>query len=294
MTIAAGAGYTVGAPASASGTITDNDVAPSISAAVVDGSGSETSSDPITFTVTRSGSTTGTTTVNLTWTGTATRITDYAVAVAGANVTLSADYLTLTFQPGGTTATLTLTPVDDAVVEGSESVTMTIAAGTGYTVGAPASAAGTIADNDTPSITIGDAQIVEGNNKNSNVLVTVALSAPSSTTVTVAFATAAAGTGLGFATAGTDYVAQTGTLTFSPGQVTATISIVIIGDRTRGEGNETFFVNLSAPNGATIGDGQAIVQITDDDGAVRAGATGSNPTASTLDASTARSVLTTA
>ena len=44
--------------------------------------------------------------------------TDYTVAVSGTGVTLSADSLTLTFAAGATTATLTLTPVDDAAVEG--------------------------------------------------------------------------------------------------------------------------------------------------------------------------------
>jgi hypothetical protein len=290
MTIAAGSGYTVGTPSSASGTIADNDVAPTVSVATTDGSGSETPGDPITFTLTRSGNTAGTTAVNLTWSGTATLTTDYTLAVS-AGATLSANNLTLTFAAGTTTVTVTITPVDDAVVEASETVTMTIGSGTGYTVGSPSSASGTIADNDTASLAISDGSGLEGDKNTSTIVLTVTMSAPSATTVTVAFATAAAGTGLGFATAGTDYVAQFGTLTFSPGQTTATISIVINGDRTRGEGNETFVVNLSGPSGATIADGQAVVQITDDDGAVRAGATGSNPTPSTLDASTARFVL---
>jgi hypothetical protein len=290
MTIAAGSGYTAGSPSSAAGTIADNDVAPTVSVATTDGSGSETPGDPITFTLTRSGNTAGTTAANLTWSGTATLTTDYTVAVS-AGATLSANNLTLTFAAGTATVTVTITPVDDAVVEPSETVTMTIGSGTGYTVGSPSSASGTIADNDTASLAIGDNSGLEGDKNTSTIVLTVTMSAPSATTVTVAFATAAAGTGLGFATAGTDYIAQSGTLTFSPGQTTATISIVINGDRTRGEGNETFFVNLSGPNGATIADGQAIVQITDDDGAVRAGATGTNPTPSTLDASTARFVL---
>src|SRR4029453_6469125 len=114
----------------ASVTSGENDFPPSISAAVTDASGSETPGDPIVFTVTRAGTTTGTTTGNLTWTGTATLTTDYAGAVSGTGVTISTNRLTLTFAAGATTATLTITPVTDNAVEGTESGTTTIAAGT--------------------------------------------------------------------------------------------------------------------------------------------------------------------
>jgi hypothetical protein len=206
MTIAAGSGYTVGTPSSASGTIADNDSAPSLSAAVTDGAGSEPA-DPIVFTVTRALNTGGTTAVTLTWGGTAALTTDYTVAVSGAGVTLSLNSLTLTFAAGATTATLTITPVNDSIVEPNETVTMTIAAGSGYTVGTPSSASGTIADNDTASLTIGDALQLEGDIKTSTVLVTVTMSAVSATAVTVSYST-----GNGTATAGSDYVAQSGIL----------------------------------------------------------------------------------
>jgi hypothetical protein len=289
LTIGSGISYTVGTPSSASGTILDNDsapVLPTISTAVTDGAGAEAATDPIVFTVTRAGSTTGTTTVNLTWTGTAALTTDYTVAVAGTGVTLSSNRLTLTFAAGATTATLTVTPVNDAIAEGSESVTMTIASGTGYTVGTPPSATASIADNDATALSIADASRLEGNNGTSTVLVTVTLSAASAGTVTVTYST-----GGGSATAGTDYVSTSGTLTFSPGETSRTISVVIRGDRTRGEGNETFLITLTSPSGATLADGQAVVTILDDDGATRAGAIGSNGDTATLDAVTARAVL---
>src|SRR4029078_10734297 len=146
MTILPNAAYTIGT-ASAAGAITDNDVARTISAAATDAAGGETASDQITFTVTRTGSTTGTAVGGVTWGGAATLTSDYAVAVTGSGVTLSADKLTLTFAAGATTATLTLTPVDDSAVEGSESVTMTILPNAAYTIGT-ASASGTITDND--------------------------------------------------------------------------------------------------------------------------------------------------
>jgi Calx-beta domain len=61
-----------------------------------------------------------------------------------------------------------------------------------------------------------------------------------------------------------DYVAESGTLVFEPGDVSQTIKIAIVRDR-RDESGETFFVNLSDPANATIEDGQALVKIRDDD-----------------------------
>ena len=77
--------------------------------------------------------------------------------------------------------------------------------------------------------------------------ITVTLSAASGQTVTVNYAT-----GNGTATAGSDYTATSGTLTFSPGVTNQTISVPIINDTTV-EGNQTFMVTLSGPVNATLG-----------------------------------------
>ena len=88
----------------------------------------------------------------------------------------------------------------------------------------------------------------------------VSLSAASAQTVTVGYATAD-----GTATAPADYSPASGTLTFSPGQTSKTIQVRVYGDRTA-EADETFFVNLSNASGATIGDGQGVGTILNDDG----------------------------
>src|SRR5207248_6369987 len=120
---------------------------------------------------------------------------------------------------------------------------------------------GTILDNDPPpSIIIRDASVREGNSGTTLMVFTVTLSAPSEKWVYVNFATAN-GTAT---TADNDYRATSGTLSFAPGQTTATISVVIVGD-TRREANETFFINLSGASNATIADSQAIGTILDDD-----------------------------
>ncbi|MCL5459683.1 hypothetical protein M3M33_13695, partial [Loigolactobacillus coryniformis] len=52
----------------------------------------------------------------------------------------------------------------------------------------------------------------------------------------------------GTATAGSDYTATDGTLSFAVGQTTATFNVPILADQTT-EGNETFTLSLSNPTG---------------------------------------------
>jgi hypothetical protein len=102
--------------------------------------------------------------------------------------------------------------------------------------------------------------VTEGNNGNPSMTFTVTLSSASSQTVTVNYATAN-----GTATAGSDYTTTSGTLSFSPGQTSHTVSVTTLGDFTP-EANETFFVNLSNPTNATIADAQGLGTIQDNDG----------------------------
>jgi subtilisin-like proprotein convertase family protein len=66
-------------------------------------------------------------------------------------------------------------------------------------------------------------------------------------------------------TAAADYTATTGVVNFAAGQATGTISVTVNGDVTP-EPNETFFVDLSNPVNATIGDAQGVGTIVNDDG----------------------------
>jgi probable HAF family extracellular repeat protein len=116
----------------------------------------------------------------------------------------------------------------------------------------------------TPLVDIGNASLTEGHSGTQSANLTLTLAPASSQTVTVTYTTAN-----GNATAGTDYLADSGTVTFVPGQTTATISLLVNGDRV-GEANETFLVNLSQPTGsAMVGDGQGVVTIVDDEPRVR-------------------------
>ena len=75
LTVDAGAGYTVGAPASATGTITNDDT--DVSVAVSPLSTTEDGAGNLVYTFTRNGVTTGALTVNFSIGGTATFNTDY-------------------------------------------------------------------------------------------------------------------------------------------------------------------------------------------------------------------------
>ena len=121
---------------------------------------------------------------------------------------------------------------------------------------------GTIVNDDVlPTLSILDAAVTEGNSGTTTVPVTVILSAASTSPVTVTYTTAN-----GTATAGSDYTATAGTLTFPAGSTSQTINVTVTGDTTV-EPNETFLVNLTSPTGATLLDGQATVTITNDDSA---------------------------
>jgi hypothetical protein len=110
-------------------------------------------------------------------------------------------------------------------------------------------------------LAIGDVAVTEGNAGTTTATFTVFLTPAATGTVTVDFATAD-----GSATvADNDYVATSGTLTFTTGQSAQTINVTVNGD-TKFEANEQFFVNLSNASGAPIGDGQGIGTITNDDG----------------------------
>ena len=121
LTLKTGTGYALGSPTSATGSIADNDASSTVSIAATDASGAEQGANPIVFTVTRSANIVKQVVVNLAWSGTATFGTDYTVSVIGG--TLSADRLTLTLAAGRDDATVTMTPVDDAAVESTETVT---------------------------------------------------------------------------------------------------------------------------------------------------------------------------
>ena len=159
--------------------------------------------------------------------------------------------------PGSTSVQLRLATIDDAIDEATETFTLT-ATSVGGALPAPATGSASITDNDAaPLLSIDDVRV---NEAAGTATFTVRLSGASGLPVSVDFATAD-----GSATAGADYTARAGTLTFAPGVVAQTITVAIANDAVY-EGLENFNVNLSAPVNAGIADGLGIGGILDDGG----------------------------
>jgi len=236
------------------GTITDNDPAPSLSINDVSIAEGDSATTPATFTVTLSLASGQTVTVN------------YATAdnTAAAGSDYQSTSGTLTFNPGDNTKTISVLLNGDTTFEQAETFLVNLSGPTNATI-SDNQGLGTITNDDpappTPTFSITDVSVAEGNAGTSNATFTVTLSPSSSQTVTVDFATAD-----GTATiAGNDYQSATGTLTFNPGDTSKPINVVINGD-TLVEPDETLLVKLTnATGGATIGVLQSVGTIQNDD-----------------------------
>ena len=249
LTVAAGSGYTVGAPASATGTILNDDV-PTATITVSPTSTPENGAPNLVYTVALNAAPTSALTVNFTLGGTAINGNDYGST--GTSVVIAA---------GSTSQTIVINPNSDGTIEPDETVIITLAAGAGYIVGTPASATGSITNDDFPSITVGNATVTEGNSGTTNAVFTLTLSAPAATGgVTLDIATFNR-----FATAGQDYVAdsQTG-FTIPAGATSATFTVVVNGDLLN-EADEDFFVRIANVTGAFVNGAQGMGMIVNDD-----------------------------
>ena len=196
------------------------------------------------YTFTRTGVTTDALTVNYTVSGTATNGTDYASIPTS-----------VTFAANSPTATVTVDPTADTIVESNETVILTLAAGTGYKVGTTTPVTGTITNDDFSKLSINNITVVEG--KDNNAILTVTVNNPNPQPISVNYTTAPIN-----ATANVDYTSKTGTITIAPNTSTATITIPILNDNLN-EANETFAINLSNPVNATLTNNKGIVTISD-------------------------------
>ncbi len=188
-------------------------------------------------------------------------------ATANGTATAGSDYTaasgTVTFAPGETSRTVAVQVVRDLVAESTETFTLQLSQAVGASL-TRSGAIATIQDDDaatvpSPSVSIGNVSLNEGNSGTTTARFTVTLSAAASSPVTVVYATAN-----GTATAGSDYTAKSGTISFAVGETSKTIDVVLAGD-TQVEADETFVVRLSAASGATIATAQATGTILNDD-----------------------------
>ena len=182
-------------------------------------------------------------TVAYTVSGTATNGTDYA-ALSG----------TVTFAPGATTAIIDVTPINDALSEGNETVIVTLAASDSYELGT-ASATVTIADNEPEvSVTATDASASEHTAPASADpgQFTVTRTGDMTAALTVNYTIS------GSASNGTDYTLLSGSVVIPIGSSSAVIDVAPANDGLT-EGNETVVLTLAAgaytiatPTAATV------------------------------------------
>ncbi|HEX8651582.1 MAG TPA: Calx-beta domain-containing protein [Pyrinomonadaceae bacterium] len=234
-------------------TINDNDLPPTISVSsptVTEGNAAM----PVSFTVMLSAPSGQVVTVkHQTADGTAKTPTDYAAKAL----------TTLTFLPGETTKTVSVSVAGDLLDEPAEDFKLVLSAPTNSTIAVGAGTC-TITDNDLPpSMTISNVTVAEPDTGVAMTTFTVKLSAVSGQNVSVNYVTAN-GTSSP-ATADTDYTAvPENTLTFLPGETIKRVVVQVKGDLVK-EANETFFVNLSGALNATIADPQGLGTILNDD-----------------------------
>ncbi|MCX7089411.1 MAG: DUF4347 domain-containing protein [Methylococcales bacterium] len=189
------------------------------------------------YTVTLDKASTVDTVINLTTTGSATSTTDYSGSV-----------VSVTVLAGQLTGSVTIDPTADSTVEVDETVILTLAAGTGYTVtpdSTKASATGTITNDDRPvaSIAVSSAAVAEDGA--SNLVYTVTLDRPSVTDLT-----------LNLTSSGTavtaDYTGAVSSIIILAGATSGSVSIDPTADSTV-EADETVILSLATGAGYTVG-----------------------------------------
>jgi Calx-beta domain/PKD domain len=226
-------------------TIADNDTI-TLSLAATDATASEPGTDTGSFTLSRAGPTVSAITVNLTRSGTATNGTDY-----------SSISTTATLAAGSAQTLITVTPLDDTTREGSETVTLTLATGSGYVIGTQSTGTVTIQD-DEPivSITTSDSQADESGDTAAFTLSRADASTSAALTVNVSFS--------GNAVSGGDYQAISTPITIPAGSASVSVLVTPINDLVP-EPTETLTCTLNAGQYSISALSSASVSITDDE-----------------------------
>ena len=245
-----GAAYDLGSPASATVTIADGPV-PVVTVVATDAQAAEAGPDPGAFTISRSGGSGSPLQVTFTIGGTAASGVDYVAIPA-----------TAVIPAGQSSVNVTVTPIVDSLVEGGETVVLTLLDGANYDLGQATSATVTIVDAALPEVTVvaTDAQAAEPGTNTGTF--TISRTGPTASALEVNLAVG------GSATAGADYQAIPATVTIPAGQSSTTVLVTPINDATT-EGAETVVLTISAGASYTVGlPANATVSIADDDAPV--------------------------
>jgi hypothetical protein len=169
----------------------------------------------------------------------------------------------VTFAAGSATATVTVNPKPDKMVEPDETVELKLEEGTGYSIGTPDAAIGTITNDDVPSITLAVAPASVLEDGKEKLVYTFTRTDDTSDELTVNYTvggTADSSDYTGIVPAG-----KTKTVTFAAGSATATVTVDPKPDKTS-EADETVELTLASGIGYRIGTpGSVRGAITNDD-----------------------------
>ena len=158
---------------------------------------------------------------------------------------------TVTFTPGDTSETVTISVNGDPLVEPDEVIPVSFSNPVNASVFGTGIAIGTITNDDHAVVLPGGATVPEGNSGTTLLNVPVTLSNPSTQTITVQWHTGPAGPAPR-ADPATDFNAASGTVTFAPGDTAKTVSITVNGD-TLVEPDEWITIGFNSPTNARMG-----------------------------------------
>jgi hypothetical protein len=228
VTLLDDAHYNLGASVTATVTISDPPV-PVVSVTAFDPDAAEAGLEPGVFRFARTGDLSAALTVSFARSGSAINGTDYA-NIGG----------TATFNAGQATTDRLVVPINDALVEAAESVTVTLIDGASYDLGSSTSATVTIADQPVPTISL---QVIDNQASEAGDQGLFRFTRSGDTSFSLQFTITRGGS----ATNSSDYSNISSTLTFAAGQATLDRALVPVNDALV-EGTET--VTLTIQDGA--------------------------------------------
>jgi hypothetical protein len=227
-------GLILGSTISQAITLTDNDF-PVVNLSISSNAGTEAGTTVITITATTTDAVIGNQTVDLAITGTGITSGDYNLSNS-----------TITILNGQTTGTVTFTVVDDALVEGTETATLTLTnPSSGLILGSTISQAITLTDNDFPVVNLSISS--NAGTEAGTTVITITATTTDAVIGNQTVDLAITGTGI---TSG-DYNLSNSTITILNGQTTGTVTFTIVDDALV-EGTETATLTLTNPSSGLI------------------------------------------
>lgn len=236
LTLLENAGYALGEDISGTVTIADSAMpANTVSLIVNDGSASEAAGNTGLFSLSRSGSKTLPLTVYFSLEGTAINGVDYA--------TLSSP---VTITAGAGSIALTISPLQDRLLEGTETAVLRLSADAAYALGTTTTGTVNIADVPPPAVTLAVTDASASEAGNNNGVFTLSRSGSKTSAMTVRFTLS------GSAGNGTDYATLASSAQIPAGASAVTLIVAPVLD-TLVEGPETVVLDVTADEAYALG-----------------------------------------